>query len=180
MIRLRKKAVRHARSANLVILVAIVDRAEGLAMGIGKATLAGALTSLIVITTGPARAYDFSKPLSCAMTEYDSGSAMWTWVDVSNGTGNRVVKEAGPILTNGRELSNHTPAIWTWSDDIPNDRLLNRPVPKGSLTLAPLDRTTTRIIAFGVAKMTNDGDAVHALLIRDNQVAGVGTCWRKT
>jgi hypothetical protein len=153
---------------------------EGLAMGISKATFASALTSLIVITTVPARAYDFSKPLSCAVTVYGSGSAMWTWTDVSNGTGNRVVKEAGPVMMNGREVPNHTPAIWTWSDDIPNDWQINGPVPKGSLTLVPLDQPTTRIIAFGAAKMTEDGDAVRALLIRDRQVAGLGSCWRKT
>ena len=78
-------------------------------MGISKATFTGVLASLIVMTTGPARAYDFSKPLSCAVTVYRGGSAMWTWVDVSNGTGNRVVKEAGPVTINGREDPNHTP-----------------------------------------------------------------------
>jgi hypothetical protein len=149
-------------------------------MGISKATFASArlLTSLIVIISGPARAYDFSKPLSCAMVY--GGGVMWTWADVSNGTGNRVIKEVGPVMMNGREVPNHTPAIWTWSDDIPNDWQINGPVPKGSLTLVPLDEPTTRIIAFGAAKMTDDGDAVRAVLIRDRQVAGVGSCWRKT
>ncbi len=154
--------------------------AGGLAMGISKATFTGVLASLIVMTTGAVRAYDFSKPLSCAVTVYRGGSAMWTWVDVSNGTGNRVVKEAGPVMINGREDPNHTPAIWTWSVDMPNDWLFNGPVPKGSLSLAPLYEPTTRIIAFNAAKMTDDGDAVRALLIRDRQVAGVGSCWRKT
>ena len=51
-------------------------------MGISKAAFASVLASLIVMTTGPARAYDFSKPLSCAVTVYRGGSAMWTWVDV--------------------------------------------------------------------------------------------------
>jgi hypothetical protein len=148
---------------------------------VNKATLVRAplLASLIVIMSGPARAYDFSKPLSCAATVYGGGSATWTWADVSNGAGNRVVKEAGPVMTNGREVPNHVPAVWTWSDDIPNDWLFNGPVPKGSLTLVPLGEPSTRIIAFGAAKMTNDGDAVRALLIRDRQVAGVGSCWRK-
>lgn len=149
-------------------------------MGISKATFASVLTSLIVITAGPARAYDFSKPLSCAATVYGSGSAMWTWADASNGTGDRVVEEVGPIMMNGREVPNHTPAVWTWSDDIPNDWQLNGPVPKGSLTLAPVEDPRTRIIAFGAAKMTDDGDAVRAVLIRDGQLAGVGSCWRKT
>jgi hypothetical protein len=149
-------------------------------MGISKATFAGALTSLVVITAGPARAYDFSKPLSCAVTVYGSGSAMWTWTDVSNGTGNNLIKEAGPVMIHGREVPNHTPAIWTWSDDIPNDWLFNGPVPQGSLSLVPLDEATTRIIAFGAAKMTGDGDSVRALLIRNGQVAGVGSCWRRT
>lgn len=149
-------------------------------MGISKATFASVLTSLIVITAGPARAYDFSKPLSCAATVYGSGSAMWTWADASNGTGDRVVEEVGPIMMNGREVPNHTPAIWTWSDDIPNDWQLNGPVPKGSLTLAPLEEPTTRIIAFGADNMADDGDAVRAVLIRDGQLAGVGSCWRKT
>ena len=149
-------------------------------MGISKATFTGVLASLIVMTTGAARAYDFSKPLSCAVTVYRGGSAMWTWVDVSNGRGNRVVKEAGPVMINGHEDPNHTPAIWTWSVDMPNDWLFNGPVPKGSLSLAPLYEPTTRIIAFNAAKMTDDGDAVRALLIRDRQVAGVGSCWRKT
>jgi hypothetical protein len=83
-------------------------------------------------------------------------------------------------MKSGREVPNHTPAVWTWSDDIANDWLVNGPVPKGSLTLRPLDEATTRIIAFGAAKMTDDGDAVRALLIRDRQVAGIGSCWRKT
>ena len=135
-------------------------------MGISKATFASALTSLTVITTAPAGAYDFSKPLSCAVTVYGSGSAMWTWADVSNGTGNRVVKEAGPVMMNGLEVQNHTPAIWTWSDDTPNDWQINGPVPKGSLTLIPLDEPTTRIIALGAAKMTDDRDAVRAVFIR--------------
>lgn len=148
-------------------------------MGICKATFTSVLASLIVMTTVPARAYDFSKPLSCAVTVYRGGSAMWTWVDVSNGTGNRVVKEAGPVTMNGHEDPNHTPAIWTWSVDMPNDWLFNGPVPKGSLSLAPLYQPATRIIAFNAYKMTDDGDAVRALLIRDGQVAGVGSCWRK-
>jgi hypothetical protein len=149
-------------------------------MGISKATFASALllTSLIVIISGPARAYDFSKPLSCAMAY--GGGVMWTWADVSNGTGNRVIKEVGPVMMNGREVPNHPPAIWTWSDDIPNDWQINGPVPKGSLTLIPLDEPTTRIIAFGAAKMTHDGDAVGALLIHDRQVVGIGSCWRRT
>ena len=148
-------------------------------MGISKATFASALTSLIVITTGPARAYDFSKPLTCAVTVYRGGSAKWTWADVSNGTGNHAIKETGPVMMNGGEDPNHTPAIWKWTDDIPNDWLLNGPVPKGSLTLVPLDEPTTRILAFGAAKMTDEGNAVSALLIRDKQVAGLGSCWRK-
>jgi len=105
---------------------------------------------------------------------------MWTWADVSNGTGNRVVKEVGPVIMNGREVPDHRAAIWTWSDDIPNDWQLNGPVPKGSLTLAPVGEPTTRIIVFGAAKMTEDGDAVRAVLIRDGQLAGVGSCWPKT
>ena len=58
---------------------------EGLAMGISKTTFASALllSSLIVIISGPARAYDFSKPLSCAIVY--RGGVMWTWADVSNG-----------------------------------------------------------------------------------------------
>jgi hypothetical protein len=147
-------------------------------MGISKATFAGVLlTSLIVIISGPARAYDFSKPLSCAIVY--RGGAMWTWADVSNGTGDRVIKEVGPVVINGREVPDHTPAIWTWSDDIPNDWQINGPVPKGSLTLIPLDKPTTRIIAFGAAKLTDDGDAVRAVLIRDGQAVGVGSCWRR-
>ncbi len=149
-------------------------------MGISKAAFTSALASLIVMTAGAARAYDFSKPLSCAVTVYRGGSAMWTWVDVSNGRGNRVIKEAGPVMMNGHEDPYHTPAIWTWSDDIPNDWLFNGPVPKGSLSLVPLYQPATRIIAFNAAKMTDDGGAVRALLIRDGQVAGVGSCWRKT
>ena len=132
------------------------------------------------MTAGPARAYDFSKALSCAVTVYRGGSATWTWVDVSKGTGNRLVKEAGPIMANGREDPNHTPAVWTWSDNTPNDWLFNGPVPKGSLSLVPLYEPTTRLIAFNAAKMTDDGNAVRALLIRDRQVAGVGSCWRKS
>jgi hypothetical protein len=155
---------------------------KGLAMGLGKATSTSVLllTSLMVITADPTRAYDFSKPLTCAVTVYSGGSAMWTWADVSNGKGNRVVKEAGPVVINGREIPDHRPATWTWSDDIPNDWQVNGPVPSGSLTLVPLDDSTTRIIAFGAAKMTDDGDAARALLIRDRQVAGIGSCWRKT
>lgn len=149
-------------------------------MRISEATFAGVLAQLIVMTTGAAQAYDFSKPLSCAVTVYRGGSAMWTWVDVSNGRGNRVVKEAGPVMMNGREDPNHAAAIWTWSDDIPNDWLFNGPVPAGSLSLVPLYQPATRIIAFNAAKMTDDGDAVRALLIHDGQVAGVGSCWRKT
>jgi hypothetical protein len=148
-------------------------------MEISKAAFASALVSLVVIAAGPARAYDFSTPISCAVTVYGGGSAKWTWADVSNGTGSRIVKEAGPVMMNGRDVANHTPAIWTWSDDIPNDWQLNRPVPKGSLTLVPLDEPTTRIIAFGAAKMAEDGDAVRAVFIRDRQLAGVGSCWRK-
>jgi hypothetical protein len=149
-------------------------------MRISKATFASVLTALILVTTGSARAYDFSKPLSCAATVYGSGSAMWTWADVSNGTGNRVVEEVGPVMMNGRAVSNHTPAIWTWSDDIPNDWQLNGPVPRGSLTLVPLEDPTTRIIAFGADKMAEGGNAVRAVLIHDGQVAGVGSCWAKT
>jgi hypothetical protein len=149
-------------------------------MRISKAAFACALllTSLIVILSDPAQAYDFSKPLSCRMVY--GGGVMWTWADVSNGTANRVIKEVGPVMIKGREVPDHTPAIWTWSDDIPNDWQINVPVPKGSLTLIPLDETTTRIIAFGAAKMTNDGDAVRAVLIRDRQVVSVGSCWRRT
>ena len=99
---------------------------------------------------------------------------MSTWAGVSNGTGNQTIKEAGPVMMNGREVPNHTPAIWTWSDDIIG------PVPKGSLTLIPLDEPTTRIIAFGAAIMTDDRGAVRAVFIRDRQVAGVGSCWRKS
>ncbi len=149
-------------------------------MRISKATFASALASLIVMTAGSARAYDFSTPLSCAATVYGGGSAMWTWADVSNGTGNRVVKEVGPVMMNGREVANHTPAIWTWSYDIPNDWQLNGAVPKGSLTLTPLNEPATRIIAFGADKMAENGDAVRAVLIRNGQVAGVGTCWPRT
>ena len=149
-------------------------------MGIGKATLAGALTSLIVVSAGPARAYDFSNPLTCAATMYGGGTAIWTWADVSNGTGNRIVKEVGPVMVNGREVPNHAAAIWTWSDDIPNDWQLNGPVPKGSLTLAPLNEPATRIIAFGANKMSQEGGAVRAVLIRRGQVAGVGSCWPRT
>ena len=149
-------------------------------MRISKATLVSVLTPLVVMTIGSARAYDFSKPLTCAATVYGSGSAMWTWADVSNGTGNRVVKEVGPVMMNGRAVPDHTPAMWTWSDNIPNDWQLNGPVPRGSLTLVPLEDPTTRIIAFGADKMTADGDAVRAVLIHDGQVAGVGSCWAKT
>lgn len=148
-------------------------------MRISKATVVSVLASLIVLTTGSARAYDFSKPLSCAATVYGGRSVTWTWADVSNGTGNRVVKEVGPVMINGPEAANHAPAIWTWSDDIPNDWQLNGAVPKGSLTLAPLDQPTTRIIAFGAARMTADGGAVRAALIRDGRLVGVGSCWRK-
>jgi hypothetical protein len=132
------------------------------------------------MTAGSARAYDFSKPLTCAATVYGGGSATWTWADVSNGAGNRVVQDVGPVTMNGREIPDHTPAIWTWSDDTPNDWQLNGPVPTGSLTLAPLEDPTTRIIAFGADKITDDGDAVRAVLIRNGQLAGVGSCWRKT
>lgn len=149
-------------------------------MRISKATFAGVLPALILITGGPARAYDFSKPLSCAATVYGKGSATWTWADASNGTGNRVVEEVGPIMINGRAVPNHAPAAWTWSDDIPNDWQLNGPVPKGSLTLVPLEDPTTRIIAFGADEMTDDGGAVRAVLIHNGQVAGVGSCWAKT
>jgi hypothetical protein len=62
-------------------------------MRISKAAFACAvlLTSLIVILSDPAQAYDFSKPLSCRMVY--GGGVMWTWADVSNGTANRVIFE---------------------------------------------------------------------------------------
>jgi hypothetical protein len=158
----------------------LVPIVEDLGMKLREATLAGALTALIIIAAGPAQAFDFSKPISCSATIYGGGSAKWTWADASNGRGNRVVKEVGPIMMNGHEVTDHAPAVWTWSDNVPNDWQLNGPVPKGSLTLVPLDQPTRRIIAFGAAKMTDDGEGVRAVVIDNGQVAGVGSCWRKT